>query len=240
MSDQTPDSNATQNEDLNQPSIAKPAIITFAVILAIGVSVYGGFKYSQRSSGGMVLPAGTTYLGASPTSTVPLPTTTELKFTTDATVPYKEFIGSIHPFTFSYPETLNLVTFAEDPPRDTIAIVWGNKPPQENILLNIEVIKERDKNLVNKPKIEFVQNWWKNFSGLKDVASVTPFTNVKGMKGYRAQYVNWANTAPNIDIFFEVPSRPDILVHLANGILDATIFNRIVDSFLWLESSPTP
>lgn len=189
----------------------------------------------------MVLPAGTTYLGSSPTPTGWLPSLTPIpKFTADETVSFKQYFGAVYPFSFSYPETLTLVTFADNPPKDTIAIVWDNIPPQQNILLNIESIEDRDQSLVDKPKQEFVSTWWKYFSGLKGVASVTPFTNVNGLNGYKSVYLNFANESPNLDVFFEIPNRPDIMLHLANGSLDATIFNRIIDSLSWNTTTPTP
>ena len=232
-----------ENMTAEQTNIVKLTLITLGSVLVLAVAVYAAYSYARSREGGIVLPGGTTYLGASPTPQGQqpagdlAPTTPPLRFTADTTVPYKEYFGTAYPFSFSYPETLSLVTFPDNPPMDTIAIAWG-KPPQQNILLNIEILSERDKTYIDKSKQEFVENWWKFFTGLKGVAQVTPFTNVNGMKGYKAQYINWANESPNVDVFFEVPGRSDIMIHLANGILDQTIFDRIVDSLKW--NTPTP
>ncbi|OGG04483.1 hypothetical protein A2W14_06290 [Candidatus Gottesmanbacteria bacterium RBG_16_37_8] len=222
----------------DQPTnIAKLAAITVGAILLLGVAVYAAYSYSRTKPGGIVLPGGVTYLGATPTPPVQ-PTQAILRFTADATVPYKEQWGVNNPFVFSYPETLPLVVFINDP-TDSVGIAWGNTPPQTNILLNIELIKDRDEKMLNRPKKEFVENWWEYFTGLKGVASIQPFTNISGLKGYKAQYINQINATPNMDVFFEVPDRQDIMIHLANGILDQTIFDRIVDSVKW-NPPPTP
>lgn len=226
-------------------SVIKLALITIGAVFVLCLSVFAAYRYSQNQSGGLVIPAGTTYLGATPTPPnkinppTTIPTQPVLRFKAEKTVPYKEFTGTLYPYSFSYPETLSLVIFATSPPTDSVAIVWEKIPPQQNILLNIEVIKERDKTMVDKSKSEFVKNWWKYFSGLKGIASVTTFTNSNGLKGYKAQYVNSAGETPNVDVFLEVPPRPEILIHLANGILDWSIFDRIIDSVDWNETPQT-
>lgn len=223
-----------ENEkELEQPNFTKLAIATFAGVLILGCAVYATYRYSQHKAGNIVLPGGVTYLGATP-STKPQqqPPTAPLRFTAPADVSWVSQGGKVYPYTFSYPNTLSLVVFPNDP-NDSIAISWGNLPPQTNLLFNMEFVDKRDASYVSKPKIEFVRNWWKFFSGLRGVASVESFTNTNGMKGYRAQYINYANSTPNVDIFFEIPGKSNILLHMANGILDPAIFNRIVDSVKW-------
>ena len=226
-------------------NVVKLAVITVGAILILGASVFAAYRYSQSKQGGLVLPAGSTYLGATPTippqiqAPSAVPTKAIVRFNAEITVPLKEFKGTIYPYTFSYPETLSLVIFATNPPTDSVAIAWDDRPPQENILLNVEVIKDRDKTFVGKPIETFVHNWWKYFSGLKGVSSVTTFINSNGLKGYKAQYINKADETPNVDVFLEVPKRSDILIHVANGILDWALFDRIVDSVKWNTLSPT-
>ncbi|OGG17645.1 hypothetical protein A3D78_05320 [Candidatus Gottesmanbacteria bacterium RIFCSPHIGHO2_02_FULL_39_14] len=227
---------------MKQPSSSDPinifklTTITIGALLILASAFLIAYRYSQSRQGGIVLPGGVTYLGSTPTIPLalsPTPTTAPLSFTTDATTSYKEFFGAKYPYVFSYPETLPLVVFPNDP-LDSVAISWGNLLPQQNILLNMEFMADRDNSDVYKTKKEFVENWWQYFSGLKGVASVQPFTNLNGLKGYKAQYINLENAAPNVDVFFEVPGRSDIMIHLANGILDQTIFDRIIDSVKWI------
>ena len=223
--------NQGSQTSFNHAQIIKTALITGGSVFILAGAVLIAYRYSQTKKSDIVLPGGVTYLGATPTSAVE-PTAVPVKFTASATVPYKEKIGANYPYSFSYPETLPIVVFTNDP-TDSVAIDWDNITAQKNVLFNIELIEKRDKSMIVKPKIEYVKNWWQYFSGLKGVNSVTPFANLGGLKGYRAQYINNAGTAPNADIFFEVPGRNDIMIHLANGILDAAIFDKIVDSVKW-------
>ena len=230
--------NQDSQTSFNSIQIIKIALITVGSVFILAGAVLTAYRFSQTKKSDIVLPGGVTYLGATPTLAVE-PTAVPAKFIASATVPYKEKTGVNYPFSFSYPETLPLVVFTNDP-TDSVAIDWANIPPQNNILFNIELIEKRDKSMIGKPKMEYVRNWWQYFSGLKGVNSVTPFTNLGGLKGYRAQYINNAGTAPNADIFFEVPGRNDIMIHLANGILDESIFERIVDSLKWISPTSTP
>lgn len=226
-----------ENQDaLDSPNFVKLAIATIGGVLIIGGAVYGAYRYSQKQSNNIVLPGGVTYLGPTPKTENPggdkQPPTAPLRFTAPPNDTWKTQGGKLYAYSFSYPSTLPLVVFPNDP-IDSIAISWGNIPPQQNILLNIEFIDKRDPSAVYKPKYEFVKNWYKFFSGLKGVANVVPFTNTQGLKGYKATYINWADQTPNIDVFFEVPKEKYVLIHLANGILDPAIFDRILDTVKW-------
>ncbi len=225
------------DKDSEQPNFTKLAIATFVGVVILGAAVYAAYRYSQKQAGNIVLPGGVTYLGASP-SPGKQPPTAPLRFTADATVSWTTQSGRIYPYSFSYPSTLTLVVFPDDP-TDSIAIAWGNVIPQQNLLFNMEIIDKRDESYVNKPKIEYVKNWYKFFSGLKGVASVEPFTNAHGLKGYRASYINYADATPNVDIFFEIPGQKNLMLHAANGIVDPAIFDRIIDSVKWTPVSPT-
>lgn len=227
-----------KEKDIDQPDFTKLAIATFIGVLILGGAVYAAYRYSQKQAGNIILPGGVTYLGPSPTTAVQ-PPTAPLRFTASADVSWTAQGGKIYPYSFSHPSTLSLVVFPGDP-TDSIAIAWGNLPPQHNILFNMELIDKRDEKLLNKPKIEFVRNWYKFFSGLKGVSSVQPFTNTNGLKGYKASYINYADASPNTDVFFELPNQPNIMLHMANGILDPVIFNRIIDSVKWTPPTPKP
>lgn len=216
-----------------QLDIVKLSIITFAGILILSIAIFAAYKYSQRQSGNIVLPGGVTYLGPSPTPTFSVPPTpTPHLFTSASDTEWKTYKGKIYPYTISYPSALTIVVFPDDP-IDSVAIVWDNIPPQQNILLNMEFIDKRDSKLAIQPKVEYVRNWYKFFPGLKGVAKVGPFTNTQGLKGYKATYINLAGATPNLDVFFEIPGNNNHMIHLANGILDPTIFSRIIDSLKW-------
>lgn len=196
--------------------------------ILVGIIIYVGYSYSQKIMNGnkVALPAGQNYLGENaPNYNGETPPTAPQRFTAATDVAWTEFKGTLYPYSFKYPETLTLGVFPNDP-SDGVAIVWGNIPPQSNILLNVE----KDKLQSNNTLEEYVNNWWKSYSGLKGVKSVTKFTNTSGLVGYRAIYINSADQTPNVDIFLQVPQDNTTVIRLANGILDSTIFDRIVDS----------
>ncbi len=225
-----------KEKDREEINLAKLVIITVCAVFILGTAVYLAFRYSQKQSGGIILPGGVTYLGETPSPAPRIdkaePTITPIKFSVDSSVSWKTFSGNIYPYSFSYPSTLPLVIFGGDK-SDSVAIDWGNIKPQQNVLLNIELIDIRDPSYLKKNKTEYVNNWYKFFPGLKGVQSVEKFTNSNGLVGYKAKYLNHANVAPNLDVFFEVPKRTDIMIHLGSGILDSDVFNRIVDSVKW-------
>lgn len=222
-----------EKEDEANQSI-KLIIATVTGILLLSGAVFASYRYSQRQSNNLILPGGVTYLGPSPSSP---PSSgqaqTPARFTAESGVTWNTYSGKLYPYTFSYPASLPIVIFPGDT-NDSVAIAWENIPPQANVLLNMEFIDKRDPKLTKEAKIEYVRNWYKFFPGWKDVASVTPFTNTNGLKGYRAVYINTLGASPNSDVFFEIPNRPNTLIHLANGILDPAIFDRIVDSLKWV------
>lgn len=221
----------TQHE---QPNFAVMGIATVIGIVVLGLSVYAAYRYSQTRGSGLVFPGGVTYLGPSPTPTLSpnQPPTAPLRFTAGPDVSWLTYNGKLYPYSFSYPSTLTLVVFPGDM-ADSVAIAWGNLPPQQNILVNMEFIDQRDSSIVGKPKIEFVRSWYKYFSGLKGLGKIVPFTNINGVKGFKASYINYAGDSPNVDVFFDVAEDKNKMIHLANGILDPTIFDRIIDSVKW-------
>lgn len=226
-------------EPESQPDFGKIILFTLFGLLILGGVALAGVRFSQRKEGQVILPQGT-YLGPSPQGApTGQPPTAPLTFTTDPGTPWVSFKGTIFPYTFSHPNTLPLATFPNDE-SDSVGIVWGNIAPEKNILLNLELIEKRDPAFVRRPKEQYVRSWHKYFTGLKDIASLTTFENSNGLKGYRARFINTADQTPNVDVFFEVPERDDLMIHLANGVLDPAIFDRIVDSVKILPLSPTP
>lgn len=226
-------------KEQEQTDFTKLAIATIAGVLILGGAIYGAYRYSQKQAGNVTLPGGVTYLGPSPNPTAGTqqPPTAPLRFTADASTPWKDFTGKYYPFSFSYPSTLPLVVFIGDT-NDTVAISWGNIPPQQNILLNLEFLDKKDPKYLSQPKVEYVKDWYKFFSGLKGVEKIEPFTTASGLRGYKASYINYSNSTPNTDVFFDIPGRSNLMIHMANGIIDPTIFNRMLDSVKWTPPSP--
>ena len=225
----------------DKPDFKKILLGLIAGTVLIGIVVIAGYTYSQKLIGRnkVTLPAGQNYLGENvPNFSGETPPTAPQRFTAPADVAWKEFKGTKFPYSFNYPETLNLGVFPNDP-SDAVAIVWGNIPPESNILLDVESVGEKAPQYIGNVE-EYVKNWWKSFPGLKGVKSITKFTNANGLVGYRAIYINVADQTPNVDIFFQIPQNRNIVIRLANGSLDPVIFDRIVDSLRYTTESPSP
>ena len=226
-------------ETETKPNFGKIILFTLLGLLILGGVVFAGIRFSKKEEGDLALPQGT-YLGPDEDQdSTNQPPTAPLTFTADPGTTWISFKGTVIPYSFSYPKTLPLVTFPDDE-SDSVGVVWGNIPAEQNILLNLELIEDRDPDFVEKSKEQYVRNWHQYFSGLQDVSSLTTFENSNGFKGYRARFINTASQTPNIDVFFEIPGEEDVMIHMANGILDPAIFDRIVDSLNIISPTDTP
>ncbi len=219
------------------------SLIKVAAIAGVGGLLLLGFiviqySFAKKRDGTVVLPAGTTYLGPSnsptdaPATSAPEPAAPKVTYPdTDKWVTNK---GKKYPYTFQTPQSMELVTFPDDI-YDIYAIKWGNILPQSNVLIGVDNLRndEKKKAYISGSKRTYVNEWWKQFSGLKGVSSIEEFVNSKGLKGYRVKYLNGSGQSPNDDIFFEIQGKPEYVIHLASGILDIDLFNKIVDTVGW-------
>jgi len=214
------------DETLNKSSL----IFGNFVILAVFVLLVGGVYLwvSKKNKGQQVFPAGINYLSPqnSPTN-APLYDFAKLTETTDW-ITYK---GKLFPYSFQYPKAFTPVTYPGDK-NDAVAFKVSALPPEQSLLLTVETISNRDKNLVGKPK-EFVSNYWKFFSGLKSLSKITETTNEKGLKGYKATYViKGTNVITSDNYFFLIEGNNDILLHIGDifPTEGKALFNRIINS----------
>lgn len=209
--------------------------MTKVIIVAIGITavltslVVWTWMDAAGKTGTIVIPAGNTYLGPN----TPMPQNTVQpsnggEFTTSPETPWHEIRGAKYPYVMSVPTTLALIQPAGDNPYDLYEISWGSYDPASTVLVGVDYKVDQ-----KEAKIDYVRRWWTQFSGLKGTASIDPFTNSKGLKGYKAKYINSAGETPNLDVFFEVPEHPELIIHLANGILNPAVFDKIVDSVRW-------
>jgi len=200
-------------------STIKVVGIAVGITLFLTVLVLVHYQRISKRPGSLVIPAGNTYLGPNAPKQNAEPVNNNT---------WREVKGLIFPYTMSVPADLKLITFDNDP-YDIYAIDCCNVPPDSNVLIGVDTVKTN----ITQSKMDYVRNWWHQFSGLKSVASIEEFTNSKGLKGYKAKFVNSAGETPNLDVFFEVPDHPENIIHLTSGTLDADTFAKIIDSIGW-------
>ncbi|MCX6791719.1 MAG: hypothetical protein NT149_01630 [Candidatus Gottesmanbacteria bacterium] len=200
----------------------KNAVAAGVVITVIGMLlVLVHYRQISGRQGTIIIPAGNTYLGPPNTAT---PSTDN--------APWHTVKGHVYPYTMSVPETVTLTTFPNDP-YDMYALMGSD--PASNVLIGVDDLSKNTarSQFINQPKSTYINQWWKQFSVLTGVKSIDPFTDSKGLKGYKVKFLNANGESPNLDIFFEVPAAPQYVIHLSNGQLDPAVFANIVDSVGW-------
>ncbi len=245
MDEQTPE---------QPPNIKNTGMIAAGIAGGLLLLIILQHNLAFQKASTIVLPAGGTYLG--PTET-PAPTsppvvvsttptvkstpksgkesymTASGKFAVGADAPWVPVNGNKYPYSFQSPKSLTLVALSKDQ-YDIYALSINNQSPDSNVLIGVDDLRKTDalKKYIAISKRTYVEQWWKQFGGLKGVASIVEFTNSKGLKGYRARYLNSANQSPNEDVFFEV-KEPHFIIHIASGVLDSSVFDPLIDSISW-------
>lgn len=202
----------------------------FLVLLGIVLLAY---QYSRPRAGSIVLPGGITYLGPTPPAQPAKPTPL---FFADASVPWTTITSAMYGYTFSVPQTLTLEPFLTEE-FDAYAITWNNVAKETNVLIGVEDLTRDDRKaaFVQKPKKDYIESFWARQYNLTGVRSIEAFTNAHGLKGYRVTFQTADGISPYDDVFFEVPGKPNLLIHLSHAILERAVFDRIVDSVAWNE-----
>ncbi len=219
-----------------------PKEIKTGILLAIGAfiilstAVYGSYRHTKSRTPQIILPGGVTYLGPSPKENPASSATTQIR-TGRIPVPdnatWGTWKGQKYPYSFSYPTSLSLGFFPNDP-YDAVTVFWQNTDPSANLLLRVEDLSQNPdtKKYLTKPKRGYVENWWKQFT-FTGVDVVAEFTTKIGLKGYRAIYKDSSGPLPYDQVFLEVPGKPELVVWMSQKLLETSVFNRIVDSLTW-------
>lgn len=205
-------------------------VVGGAFLVLMGI-VLVAYQYSRPRGGTIVLPGGITYLGPSPTAP---PGPTVNLFTADESVPWIVKRGARYPYAFSAPETLTMTAFLTEQ-FDAYAITWGDASPEANVLIGVEDLTrdERRAPFVNKDKKEYIESFWAKQYNLTGVATIEEFTSGGGLKGYNVKFLTAGGVSPYVDVFFEIPGKPNLIIHLSHAILEKAVFNRIVHSVTW-------
>lgn len=230
MSDETPEE-PTIDLTRSLPAIG-------GVFLVLTAIVFLAYLYSKPRPGALVLPGGITYLGPSPSIQAQnshVKTQNEqLRFTVGADEIWATIKSKKYGYTFSIPETLTLESFLTDE-FDAYAITWNNVPKEANVLIGVENLATDEKKMayVQKSKKEYIELFWAKQYNLTGVKTLDPFNNKKGLNGYKVKFQTNDGISPFDDIFFEVPKKPNLVIHLSNAILDPGVFDKIVESVEW-------
>ncbi len=216
-------SNSNESKTLLMLSVG--ALVVF--LLLVG-GIY--FWVSKKNGGQVVFPAGINYLApqtaTTTQSTAPLYNYNALAASAD----WLTYSGKTHAFSFEYPKGLTPLTFPNDT-ADTVTFKVSNVPPELDLMFLVETISSRDATFTGKQEA-FVRNYWKFFSGLKGLNSITPFTNEKGLVGFKANYTTKGNSVTADNYFFIIPGDADHMFHIADIFPSEgkVVFDRIVNS----------
>lgn len=217
-------------EDIPNPRMYLPAVF-MSILLFVGV--FWSYQSARNRQGKILLPGGVTYVGPTPTgqTTVNSSLLTEGKISVAPETKWVEKKGSVYPYSFAYPESLSLGVFPNDP-YDAVTIFYPGTDANTNIFFRVEDLTKLNKTeYIGKP-LEYVRIWWKDYAW-KGVSDVTVFTNTKGLKGYRAKYVDDKGQTPYDHVFFEIPGRTDIIIWMNGKLFTPEVFDKLVDSVSW-------
>lgn len=214
-------------EEQSTPPILVPAAIIGSILL---LAVFISFFSAKDRTGTIVLPGGITYLGPTPTVTPKAPVNGAAIQVPNGTV-WAQRKGITYPFSFSYPDSLSLGVFPNDP-FDAVTVFYPGTDANANIFIRIEDLTKLNKSqYIGKPKA-YATDWWKDYSW-KDAGEITAFTNASGLTGYRAKYLNDRDTSPYDHIFFAVPDKPNLILWMSGRLFEPAVFDRMVDSVSW-------
>ncbi len=211
-------------------NILFPALLISIVLLGI---VYIAFQAAKARPDRIILPGGITYLGPSVT---PTPAANSSTGNLDAILipsnpTWATYKGKLFPYTFTYPSTLSLGWFPNDP-YDAVTVFYGKTDANKNVFFRVDDLTKLHKTAYTGNVKGYAQSWWKDYSW-KGISSITPFTNGKGLKGYRATYIDQSDKTPYDHVFFETPQRRDLIIWISGKIFPREMFDKIVDSVQW-------
>lgn len=207
---------------LDKNSLASMSVGVLVLFLVLIAGIY--FWVAKKNKGGVVFPAGINYMGPSNLTPIPTVDLTQL----GKSGKWLQTSGKIYKYSFIYPAELQVTAFINDQ-SDKLAWVTGIGSPQQSIAFTVESVASLD------PKYEgdlegFAGNYWRKFNGLGGAKSVEPFTNSKGLKGFKAVYADKTGKTINTNFFFAIPDQSDKVLQVINGIIPENIFMQIVNS----------
>lgn len=244
---------ASWPEGEGETDIKKVGIGILVAAIILGIVVYGGYTFSQRRAGKQIFPAGFPLGGGdsggkrdvllsevnceSDTPQEINPWAYYIRCDPFTAAPNETWVTYTDPdygFSISLPESLDVIPYGKD-----LGVAYKELAPfaSSNLLYIIDLADIRSGEFVTMGLVEYANNYWQQYSGLTGIQSAESFTNVNGLRGMRAVYINSQGETPSTEVFFEFPDRPGNFVHLASGVLEPSVFDRIVDSFRFGEAA---
>ena len=194
-------------------SLSVISIVVLVLFLAVVFFLYSWV--SKKNKGEVVFPSGINYTGNETSPAPPQP----LRPTYDwdklgGSSDWANFTSPKGQYTFQYPKGIIPLIFPGDA-NDSVTFDVSNIPAQFNLMGLMERVSNYDKKMVGDQE-SFVNNYWRFFGGLKGVNKAEEFTNEKGLKGWKASYVNKSNVVTSDNYFLVVPGDDDRILHIGN------------------------
>lgn len=224
----------TDTEEVVIPKdFAKMAIVSVvAAALLFGLTLLA-YRHANSRPGNIILPGGITYLGPSPTvAPVTGPGGIEL-YRAEESDPTKTWEGSVYPYTFEYPESLNLGLFPGDE-YDSVTQFWKDTNANENIILRVEDLTKTSETraFIGKPLEEYARFWGSQYVWT-DLDNASDFTNGQGLKSLWVKFKDASGNVSGDNYFLAVPGKPEIIIWMSPKYIEPKTFDRLVNSLAW-------
>lgn len=229
-----------QNPEEASPEFSKVAVgLVIAVIVLAGV-VYAGYQYSQRQAKKVTYPNG--YQAPQQAQNPANPADIDCA-NRDPNISFWDWYNKCDQikadpaagltpirdeklgFEVQIPSNIKLQKYDNG-----VGIIYKDVQPNLNLLYNLELASLRSGEFKDLKGQAYVENYWKQYSGLKGMASTEPIINSSGSKGYKAFYYVFPNVKGNTEIFFELGENTGDFIHFSKGILTEETFNTIIGS----------
>ncbi|MBI4008833.1 hypothetical protein HY357_01240 [Candidatus Roizmanbacteria bacterium] len=224
----THEQTSSDKDSLNKNSLAFLSVgILVAFLLLIG-GVY--WFVSKKSKGQVVFPAGINYTGTEGTPPVQQqrPSYDYAKMAGAAN--WANFNSTKKQYTFQYPPEMVPLIFPGDA-NDTVTFNVSDIPARYNLMVLVETISNYDAKMFGQQET-FVRNYFKFFSGLKELKDIETYTTEKGLTGWKVHYTTKAGSVGSDNYFFVIPGQGDKIIHVNNIFPPEgqTVFNRLLNS----------
>jgi len=221
-----------------QPEFGKVAIGFVVAVLVLGGIVYAGYQYSQKKGKEKVLPSGYPADGGQAAEidcSKPRDPAANIwgyylkcdRIKVAENINWVEHQNADFGFTIILPEDLNVEQYSNG-----LGVPYKDIPGTSHLLYSLDLAASRSGEFKNMKGKEYVENYWRQFSGIAAVNYVEEIVNEQKVKGWKANYkFTNGQDSPNTEIFFELKEDSGDFVHFASGVFDPAVFDKIVGSF---------